>query len=115
MQDIHSFASASRKMFSNNPCTETFNSTHLLQKVIEESTELVHKLIKELGAGDVYAVEDGELIIAEIVVGGRAGLQDLSVCVLIYHLPNLPQQSIQMLYKNKKTQHCFSDTELFYI
>ncbi|KAG7223273.1 hypothetical protein INR49_015629, partial [Caranx melampygus] len=47
-----------------------------LQEVIEESTKLVYKLIKKLGAGDVYAVEDGELIVAEIVVGGRAGLQD---------------------------------------
>lgn len=77
-------------MLSNNPFKEKSYSTHLLQEVLQESIELVYKLIKKLGAGDVHAVEDGELFVAEIVVGGRAGLQDLSVCVLILDLPDLP-------------------------
>ncbi len=73
------------------------SSSHLLQEVLQQSIELVYELIEELRSGDVHAVEDGELFVAEIVVGGRAGLQDFSVCVLILNLPDLPQQGIQML------------------
>ena len=76
------------------------HSTHLLQEVLQESRELVYKLIKKLGAGDVHAVKDGELVIAEIMVGGGAGLHDLRLCVLIQHFPDLPQQGIQMLDGN---------------
>lgn len=76
-----------------------------MQEVLQESIELVCKLIEKLGAGDVHAVEDGELFVAERVVGGGAGLQDLSVCVLILDLPDLPQQGIQMLNENMKAQN----------
>lgn len=80
-----------------------------MQEVLQESIVLVYKLIKKLGAGNVHAVEDGELFVAEIVVGGRAGLQDLGVCVLILDLPDLPQQGIQMLNGNMKANR-FTDT-----
>lgn len=79
-----------------------------MQEVLQESTELVYKLIEKLGAGNVHAVEDGEFFVAEIVVGGRAGLQDLSVCVLIHHLPDLPQQGVQMLDENMKARNTVS-------
>lgn len=65
-----------------------------MQEVLQESIKLVYKLVKKLGAGDVHTVEDGELLVAEIVVGGRAGLQDLSVCVLIHNFPDLSQQCV---------------------
>lgn len=45
-----------------------------MQEVLNKSSKLVYKLIKKLRAGDVHAVEDGELLIAEVVVGSRAGL-----------------------------------------
>lgn len=96
------------KMLSNN--RRKFYSTHLLQEVLQESVVLVYKFIEKLGAGDVHAVEDGELFVAEKVVGGRAGLQDLSVCVLILDLPDLPQQGIQMLNENMKAYNIVSLT-----
>lgn len=96
---------ASVNMCSNNPCKETSYSTHLLQEVLQEPIELVYELVEKLGAGDVHSVEDGELFVAEIVVGGRAGLQDLSVCVLIHHFPDLPQQGVQMLDENMKAHN----------
>lgn len=71
--------------------------TNLLQEVLQESVELVYQLIEKLRSSDVHAIEDGELIIAEIVVGGRTGLQNVNVCMLVHNLPDLPQQGIQML------------------
>lgn len=76
-----------------------------MKEVLQESIELVYKLIQELGAGDVHTVKDSELFIAETVVGGRAGLQDLNVSVLILDLPDLPQQDIQMLKEIMKAQN----------
>lgn len=102
-------------MLSNNPHGDKSYTTHLLQEVLEESIELVHELVEKLGAGNVHAVVDGELLVAEIVVGGRAGFQDLSVCVLILDLPNLPQQGIQMLNEEmENTQHCDTACDLLH-
>lgn len=74
-----------------------------MQEVLQQSVEFVHQLVQQLGAGDVHAVKDGELLIAEVVIGGGADLQHLSVCVLIHNLPDLPQQSVQMLNENKNS------------
>lgn len=67
-----------------------FDSAHLLQEVLQESVELVHKLVQKLRASDVHAVENGELIVAKTAVGDGAGLQDLAVCVLVLDFPHLP-------------------------
>lgn len=44
------------------------------------------------------------------MVGGRAGLQDLSVCVFVLDLPDLPQQGIQMLNERTKARNIVSVT-----
>lgn len=74
-----------------------FVCPHLLKKIFQQLIELVHQFVQELAAGDVYPVENCELFIAEGVVGLRAGLQHISVSVLLHNLPDLSQQWFQML------------------
>lgn len=84
---------------------------NLLQEVLQQSVELVYQFIKKLWASDVHTVEDGELVVVEIVVGGRTGLQNFNVCVLVNNLPDLTQQGVQMLnvindsFTSSATQH----------
>lgn len=73
------------------------SNSYLLKKVLQESVKLIQQLVEELRAGNVHPVEDGELLITEIVVCGRTGLQDFILCVLIHNLPDLSQQGIQVL------------------
>ena len=77
--------------------SDTTHPAHLLQEVLQEPVELVHLLVEELGASDVYPVEDGELLVAQGVIGLGADLQDLRVRVLLHDLPDLTQQSLQVL------------------
>lgn len=51
-----------------------FDCPHLLKKVFQQLIEFVHLFVQELAAGDVYPVENCELLVAEGVVGLRAGL-----------------------------------------
>lgn len=84
-----------------------FASPHLLKKIFQQLIELVHQFIQELAASNVYPVEDGEFLVAESVVGLRAGLQHISVGVLLHNLPDLSQQWFQML-KMREQQHITS-------
>lgn len=42
---------------------------HLLKKVFQQLIKLVHQFVQELATGDVYPVEDCEILVAEGVVG----------------------------------------------
>ena len=76
-------------------------SPHLLQEVLQQPGELVHLLVQELAAGDVHPVEDGVLLVAQRVEGPGAGLQDVRVRVLLHDLPDLSQQRLQVLERER--------------